>query len=102
MRITAEKFNERKENRIRGRYEVKPPNTERRGRKKLGPHCEQCGRETEYLFPAPVTKPCHAHPGGHTRDGLVCHACRPPSNLEIQEMLEQGKYKGQVIETRTL
>ena len=102
MRVTAEQFNARKENRLQGRYEVKPPNTERRGRKKLAQECGQCGRPTEYLFPGPVTKPCNVHPNGHTREGLVCMRCRPPSNLEIQEMLEEGKYKGQVIEARTL
>lgn len=63
MRLTAEQFEERWENRVTGAYTVKPPNTFRRGRKKaigpcevcrreiVGPHCENCGRETEYLFP---------------------------------------------------
>jgi hypothetical protein len=46
MRLTAEQFTWRKENRITGAYEIKPVNTFRKG----APRCDNCGRETEVLF----------------------------------------------------
>jgi hypothetical protein len=79
---------------------------------KLSPHCEQCGRETEYLFPGQVVNKATRYSRGPRpkpiglvdvyRDAMVCQRCRPPSNLEILEMLAEGTYKGQTIETRTL
>ena len=96
MRLTAEQFQERQENRVTGAYTVKPPNSERRGRKKVVPHCENCGRETEYLFDGIViskatrfdlnTKKPIGVVDVH-REGQVCQRCRPPSNLEIEEIL---------------
>lgn len=35
------------------------------------------------------------------RDAMVCQRCRPPSNLEKKEILEEGKYKGQSLELRS-
>lgn len=67
------------------------------------PHCEQCGRQTEYLFPGIVTGKATRYVKTRTgrvmkrgtvdveRDGMVCLVCRPPSNLEILEMMENGK-----------
>jgi hypothetical protein len=76
-----------------------------------GPMCEQCGRETEYLFDGfvvnkatrydPRTKKAIGTVDVH-RDAKVCQRCRPPSNLEIVEILEEGRYKDTTIETRVL
>lgn len=62
--------------------------------------CEACGRKTEYLFDGMIyTKATRYHPITKKRIGLidversakVCQRCRPPSNLEIAEMLKEGK-----------
>lgn len=66
-------------------------------------HCEQCGRETDYLFKGTVTTQAtqYGFPQGQRgrpkvkpvglidvqREGDVCAPCRPPSNLEIEEIL---------------
>jgi hypothetical protein len=69
--------------------------------------CESCGRKTEYLFDGFVVQkatrynPKTKKPIGLVdvhRDAKVCQRCRPPSNLEIQEILEEGKYKGHTLE----
>lgn len=68
------------------------------------PHCEQCGWETEYLFAGVVTAKATRYSrgvGGRSRsraigvvdvqrDGMVCMRCRPPSDLEIKEMLSES------------
>ena len=78
--------------------------------------CYECDRETEYLFPATrmVTLLTGWRRGAYPykpripvyhqfmKIGLVCQRCRPPSNLEIQEILEEGKYKGQNLELRSI
>lgn len=80
-----------------------PPNTERRGRTATALFCENCGRETEILFEGEievektvmvraygydarrkVAKPVRVKVGGK-----VCFRCRPPSNLEVQEILKR-------------
>lgn len=81
------------------------------------PHCEQCGRETEFLFDGVLTekRTRYEFPNGDRskkpkavgfidvhRDAKVCQRCRPPSNLEIQELLDEGRYKGHTLELRSL
>src|SRR5437016_4547001 len=94
MRVTAEQFNWRLENRITGAYEIKAPRTFRRGQ--MAPHCEQCGRETEFLFDGLIdplaedesgrfklTKKqlrTRYKPGGELIPGRVCQRCRPLSD----------------------
>ena len=76
--------------------------------------CGACGRKTEFLFPAMIEKTIPAvfdKPAGKkfrrtrralakaatrtvTVEGKVCATCRPPSNLEILEMLQEGKNNG--------
>lgn len=80
-------------------------------------HCEQCGRQTDYLFRGTLTTKATSYgidPNSKARKprvialGLVdvhrpaevCQRCRPPSNLEKKEILEEGKYKGQSLELR--
>jgi hypothetical protein len=118
MRLTPEQFQWRKENRIDGSYVSKPPEAYKGRRKNstgpVKPKCENCGRETEYLFPgfiypevaeARATTRVTKHRGTVLDDRLVralsspfqteaaevCMRCRPPSNLEIQEMLDERK-----------
>jgi hypothetical protein len=69
------------------------------------PHCENCGRQTEYLFPGVVTGKATRYVKTRTgrvkakgtvdveRDGMVCLPCRPLSNLEIQELVENAGRK---------
>ena len=82
--------------------------------KKTRPQCAECERLTEFLFPATrmVTIICGYRKGAYPYKPripvyrqfiklvLVCQRCRPPSNLEILEMIEEGKYKGRMIETK--
>lgn len=73
--------------------------------------CEQCYRKTDYLFQGTVVSKATRYSRGPKpkplgivdvmRDGQVCQRCRPPSNLEIQELLEEGTYKGQTLEVRS-
>jgi hypothetical protein len=70
------------------------------------PHCENCGRDTEVLFDGfiyPVDdkgEPLSPEQTAAMRAlssvfqverGQVCMRCRPPSNLEIEEVLN-GSY----------
>jgi ribosomal protein L33 len=77
--------------------------------------CHQCNRHTEYLFAATrlITLLTGWRKGGYPytpripiyhqflKIVLVCQRCRPPSNLEKKEILEEGKYKGQSLELRS-
>lgn len=72
------------------------------------PHCENCGRETEYLFAGVKAPPPPPDPStlrrfkGDMRLALalsapfmaeaaeVCFQCRPPSNLEIKELVHEA------------
>jgi hypothetical protein len=107
MRVTAEQFEWRKENRITGAYVSKPPDAYRRRskRRESPPHCENCGHDTEYLFEGfvyPVNdkgEPLSAEQTAammtlsgpfQTTPSQVCMRCRPPSNLEIEEILNNG------------
>src|SRR4051812_15889089 len=73
--------------------------------------CEQCGRQTDYLFAGYVVAKAtryKRHAGtildarlvDVRRDAMVCQRCRPPSNLEKKEILA-GDYKGKTLELRT-
>lgn len=113
MRVTPEQFQWRKENRIDGSYVSKPPSAYRRGPFRLRPQskCANCGRETDYLFDgfiypdvaeAQAKQRVKKHKGTvldnrlaqalstpfQTEPADVCQRCRPPSNLEIEEMLK--------------
>lgn len=64
--------------------------------------CEQCHRLTDYLFAGIVVTQATRYVKANGkrpkvkaiglvdvhREGLVCFRCRPPSNVEIEEMLE--------------
>ncbi len=69
------------------------------------PFCEQCGRQTDYLFRGVVITQATRYgcaPGSRElkpiglvdvhRDGMVCLPCRPPSNLEIKEILGEIEF----------
>lgn len=72
------------------------------------PWCENCDRETEFLFDGEVEVTrnvlCRDYGNDARRkvpkpfqvkvSGKVCQRCRPPSNLEIQEILSDAKRKG--------
>lgn len=120
MRVTPEQFQWRKENRIDGSYVSKPPEAYQgrsKRRRESPPHCQNCGRDTEYLFAgfvypdvaeAQAKKRVKKHKGTVLDNRLVqalstpfqaepaevCWACRPPSNLEIEEMLRNPKRNG--------
>ena len=96
----AERLQERK---LRGNT---PPNTERRGRTATALTCDNCYRETEFLFEGFVLPLGKDHipqkfrntvmalsAPFQTTPGKVCFRCRPPSNLEIQEILSDAQQR---------
>lgn len=107
MRLTAEQFNWRKENRVTGAYQVREPSTCRSvkacNRQLAANTCANCGRVTEFLFvgfrfngekPGAVLAMSerqlqklkyYSEPFA-TEKAMVCLRCRPLSNLEIAEM----------------
>lgn len=73
--------------------------------------CEQCERKTDYVFKGTIVSKATRYSRGPKpkplglidvhREAMVCQRCRPPSNLEIQELLEGGTYKGRTLEVRS-
>lgn len=78
----------------------------KRLKQKEGPRCDNCGLETEYLFdgfiypvndkgeplsPEATAAMMALSAPFQVTPGQVCFRCRPPSNLEVQELLKEAK-----------
>lgn len=107
MRVTAEEFNWRKENRISGAYQVSAPRTGRtlkaQARQAAMSQCANCERLTTFLFEGfkfngespeaidamsdkQLKKLKYYSEPFATEKAMVCLRCRPLSNLEVAEM----------------